>query len=270
MQVLKKRPDGYHEVRVILLPVSLYDELVFSPVSTVEACLQTDGLPLPCPPQDNLVWRAILRLAEKVGREPCWRIRLTKHIPFGAGLGGGSGNAGAALCLANRWWGEPLSMAALRDLAAELGADVPFFLNPLPSLAEGIGERLTPLGWFPCWQLLIVVPALSIATPSAYGKVAPSPRKAPSLPASDPEDWLSLMENDFAPMLEQAHPVLRCIRERLLAGGAQAALLSGSGSAVFGVFSTGAARDRCAEKLRAEQPWHLYCCETLARHSYQT
>ena len=274
LHVLARRPDGYHDVRLCLAPVSLYDTLVFGPIE--EAAPGTDcqleliGAEPIGPLGENLVMRAARAFQQALGEPFPWRIRLEKAIPAGAGLGGGSGNAAATLLALNHLAGSPLSRARLAELALGLGSDVTFFLDPRPVLGEGRGERLRPLPSFPAPPVLIVKPPLSIATALAYGRVTPRLRPAPEeLPRLDSlEALLPLLANDFETPLFLDHPELAAIKARLLALGAAGALLSGSGSALFGLFRDAAARDRAARAIQDEGRWRAWPCAVLPRHDY--
>jgi 4-diphosphocytidyl-2-C-methyl-D-erythritol kinase len=173
----------------------------------------------------------------------------------------------------NRLDGAPLPDVRLLQLAQELGSDVPFFLQPQPQWAEGRGERLRPIVGFPALPVLLVKPPFSIATAQAYREVRPRPDPLPNAPAHPALDSLeavvAALVNDFEPALFPARPVLATIKERLLAAGARGALLSGSGSAVFGLFADTPTRDRAASTLAQEEPaWTVLPCDTLERHRY--
>ena len=156
----------------------------------------------------------------------------------------------------------------MAELARTLGADVPFFLAPQPMLARGIGDELTPWGDLPPWPLLIVKPAVSIATAAAYGRVQPRARPTVPAPGHDLAGVLAHLENDFEAALFPAYPLLARIKAELLAAGAAGALLSGAGSAVFGLFTASALRDRAVTALAPQELGALLPCEMLSRHRY--
>jgi 4-diphosphocytidyl-2-C-methyl-D-erythritol kinase len=275
LQVLGKRKDGYHEVSLVLVPVSLYDTLAFCPEGENPLSLEVDSKEDLGRLEDNLVWRAAAVFQEATGMSLNDRILLAKHIPSGAGLGGGSGNAAGTLVALNALHGRPLAPQQLQVLAATLGSDVPFFVDPHPATCEGRGERLTPFAGFPSLPLLIVKPPFSIGTAEAYralaqsrsGPAPVSPQPMPKLTTVD--TVVSALHNDFEPVLFKSHPELAEIRDTLRKEGAAGAVLSGSGSAVFGIYRDPAARDGAAQRVRADRRWAVFPCETLTGHTYE-
>jgi len=281
LRVLSLRKDGYHDVQIALAPVSLYDTLEITRIPDKGLSLEVDSPEDLGPPEQNLVWRAAREFEAAAGIEVGVAMHLIKRIPSGAGLGGGSGNAAATLIACNRLWGEPLGAERLHEAAARLGSDVPFFLEARPAWAEGRGERLRALPDLPRLHLLAVKPRFSIATGSSYRALAesrgalPVPPGAPSPPSLKPllktvDEVVAALHNDFEPLLCARYPELAGIKTRLLAEGALGALLSGTGSALFGVFAGDAARDRAAGRLARETEWAVMPCETLAGHRYES
>lgn len=274
LQVLKQRKDGYHDVRLVLVPVSLYDTVWFQGTPGVSFSLVVDSAEDLGPVEENLIWRAAQRFEQAARVALQARIRLIKRIPAGAGLGGGSGNAAGTLVALNALHGGPLSREALLAEAAALGSDVPFFIAAHPALCEGRGDRLTALAGLPRLILLVVKPSLSLETAGAYRTLAdaraagPPPVPSP-LPALTTVDAVvAALHNDFEPVLFARHAELAEVRGRLLAEGAVGAVLTGSGSAVFGVFRDEAGRDRAAARLGQAGSWTILPCETLGGHSY--
>lgn len=272
LRVLARRSDGYHDVRLALVAVSLQDAIAWEPGGT-ELALQVQSAEPLGPWRENLVYRAALAFQGAAGVTLRGRLRLTKRVPTGAGLGGGSANAAGTLVALNLQHGSPLSEHRLWELAQSLGSDVPFFLNPRPQWAEGRGERLSPIPGFPRLPVLVVKPPFAISTAQAYGQVRPRPDPAtgaPALPRLDSlEAVAAALVNDFEPALLPAYPALGAIKARLLAAGARGALLSGSGSAVFGLFDDDAGRDCAAQVLAGEEPaWTVLSCATLPGHAY--
>jgi 4-diphosphocytidyl-2-C-methyl-D-erythritol kinase len=274
LQVFDLRKDGYHGVRLVLVPVSLYDTLRMQHAPGIPLSLEVDSAEDLGAVENNLVWRAACRFEEASGVALQGKIRLTKRIPSGAGLGGGSGNAAGTLVALNALHGFPLSPPALLAAAAALGSDVPFFVAPRPSVCEGRGEVLSPLAAVPPLALLVAKPRFSIATGAAYralaesraGRPAPVPAPLPDLTTVDAV--AAALHNDFEPVLDGRYPELAELRAQLSAAGALGAVLTGSGSAVFGVFRGAPQRDRAAERLGRDGRWTLLPCETLAGHSY--
>jgi len=244
-----RRPNGYHDIDTFFLPlpepadamrVRRFDEPGDIDFICSDPELETD---------DNLVVRAYRAYAAATGFSPRLEIALTKHIPHGAGLGGGSSDAAALLRYLNDRAGEAsLSATDLASLALTLGADVPFFLQGTPATATGLGEALIPADpGLAGWCAVVVCPAIRVNTAWAYAALDAArafPEKAGASLLTTVFDANKRafcvtgapMRNDFESVVFAAHPELGRVKERLLALGAAGALLSGSGSAVFGLF----------------------------------
>jgi 4-diphosphocytidyl-2-C-methyl-D-erythritol kinase len=239
LEVLGRRPDGFHNVKTILQTIDLCDSLELE--TAAELTLEATGEGLP-PPQENLTMRAARLLQERTGYSGGARMRLTKTIPVGAGLGGGSSDAAAALRGLDRLWGLALPHERLVELAAEVGSDVPFFLRGGTALAEARGERITPLPDAPRTAILVVVPPLSIPQKTRrmyslvglkdYGDGAPSDRFADALRQGRPFKESDLYDV-FGSLAFQAFPELQTCRQALIQAGAGAVHLAGSGPALF-------------------------------------
>lgn len=224
------------------------------------------------PPEHNLAYRAAAAFHEAAGLSPAVRIRLVKHIPAGAGLGGGSSDAAATLRALNQAHGGPLDDATLLRLGAALGSDVPFFLSGAAfALVWGRGERILPLRPPPSAPVLLAVPPFAIATADAYRALdhhrgaqgsPPAPR---AIRLEDLASWRGLADsavNDFEPVLFPRHPELAGLRDALARAGARLARLTGSGSAVFGIFETPAQRGAAAAEIARAFP-HVRLIESL-------
>jgi 4-diphosphocytidyl-2-C-methyl-D-erythritol kinase len=275
LRILRRLRNGHHAVRILLAPVSVYDRLSFALGGPAGVSLTVQSPEPLGAVEDNLVLRAARAFASAAGRPLGAALRLEKHIPAGAGLGGGSGNAAATLLALNRWCGHPVGPQRMHALARALGADVPFFLAPRPAWAEGEGELLRPVAALPPLALLIVKPPVSIGTGGAYALARAEAAGGPA-PAREP-DLRSVagvaagLFNAFEPALFPAYPVLGQLKAALLGAGAQGALLSGSGSAVFGLFADAPARDAAAAALAdraGRERWGLLPCHTLRAHRY--
>jgi len=238
-----KREDGFHELETIFQMVSLYDD--------VELELLSSGIKLECdtpgvPTDDtNLACKAALLLRQTYQVEGKGvNIRLKKNIPFGAGLGGGSGNAAGVLMGLNRLWNLKIEREKLSKLAAELGSDVPFFLTSPCALGMGRGEQLGSLK--PCakFQVLLVFPGFPVATSWVYQNLKLKLTKRENnisilrknLSLSDITSLGSRLYNDLEPVVIQRFPEIQVVKDELGAWGALGVLLSGSGSTVFGIF----------------------------------
>ena len=238
-----KREDGFHELETIFQMVSLYDD--------VELELLSSGIKLECdtpgvPTDDtNLACKAALLLRQTYQVEGKGvNIRFKKNIPFGAGLGGGSGNAAGVLMGLNRLWNLKIEREKLSKLAAELGSDVPFFLTSPCALGMGRGEQLGALKSCAKFQVLLVFPGFPVATSWAYQNLKLKLTKRENnisilrknLSLSDITSLGSRLYNDLEPVVIQRFPEIQVVKDELGAWGALGVLLSGSGSTVFGIF----------------------------------
>ena len=264
LNILGKRPDGFHELETIMQPVNLCDQLTFE--------LRGSGIELSCSdpalPVDsrNLVHRAAAGFLQAAGLRDGARIHLEKKIPLAAGLGGGSGNAATTLLALNELFGRPLAPAKLDELAAALGSDAPFFLQDRPALATGRGEIIQPLENFPALRdraFLLIHPGFGISTPWAYQNLGRFPAALNGQPGRA-QKLISLLQagdgraagaafyNSLeAPALEK-YPVLALFQEFLRANGALAALMSGSGSTTFAVVENVAAGEALVEQFKSK------------------
>src|ERR1051325_7841855 len=245
LNILGKRPDGFHELETVMHPIALCDQLTLERRgSGVELICSDASLPTD---SQNLVRRAAEAFLGAAQIRDGVKIHLDKKIPLAAGLGGGSGNAATTLLGLNQLFGAPLADAKLIELAAALGSDVPYFLQTKPALATGRGEKIQPLEFFPALRgavFFLIHPGFGISTAWAYQDLArfPSaqnglPGRAEKLVARLQRGDLSAASREFynsleAPALEK-YPLLRLFQEFLRSHGADATLMSGSGSAQF-------------------------------------
>jgi 4-diphosphocytidyl-2-C-methyl-D-erythritol kinase len=255
LRVLGTRPDGYHELRTVFQSIELHDLLVCAARSgPLTLSCRTAGVPLD---STNLVWIAAKRLWEALGRagEPHdTRITIKKNIPVAAGLGGGSADAAAALVgLGKLWGGAPLPL--LRELAASIGADVPFFLSGGTALGLGRGEEIYPLVDLPPHFVVVVRPPYGVSTAETYAWYDEDraaglrePRELQILPVPWPTRAAQMI-NDLEPPVVRRHPEIGALKTALRDAGAVAAAMSGSGSAVFGLFRSRAAARRLLRPL---------------------
>jgi 4-diphosphocytidyl-2-C-methyl-D-erythritol kinase len=265
LNILGKRPDGFHELETILHPLPLRDQLSFQRAGA--------GLKLTCSDRflpvnsKNLVFRAATLFAKAAGLGPeeGIRIHLRKHIPVAAGLGGGSGDAAATLIALDELFGHPLPPSRLGQLAASMGSDIPFFLQDRPALGTGRGEIIRPLDFFPALRgavFLLAHPGFGISTPWAYQQLARFPAALHGRPGragrliallqtgletAAPEFYNSLE----APALRK-YPLLELFQEFFRQNGVPATLMSGSGSTTFALTSTRAAAESLLEKFKAK------------------
>jgi 4-diphosphocytidyl-2-C-methyl-D-erythritol kinase len=255
LRVLGTRPDGYHELRTVFQTIELHDTIVCAPRSgpfTLKC--RMPGVPLD---GKNLVWRAAAALWTALGRPGEPRdtlVTIDKAIPLESGLGGGSADAAAALqALARLWGGAPLSL--LREVAGGIGADVPFFLSGGTALGLGRGEEIYPLVDLPVHWVVIVRPPYGVSTAEAYAWYDEDraaglrePRELQILPVPWPTRAAQMI-NDLEPPVVRRHPEIGELKRLLRDAGAVASAMSGSGSAVFGLFRGRAAAARAVRPL---------------------
>jgi 4-diphosphocytidyl-2-C-methyl-D-erythritol kinase len=241
LSVLGRRPDGYHELDTVLQTIDLSDVLELGAAESLELTCDDPTLPAG---EDNLVIRAARSLAQEARVPPHAAIRLVKRIPAGAGLGGGSADAAATLLSLRALWSLPLDDAALGEVAARLGSDIPFFLTGGLARGTGRGERIAPLPDPPVEWLVLLSPSFPLSTRAVYAGLAEVPPRA-SLTATAPASNLPGSDlgpfpdrNDLEPAAESLRQEVRSLRELLVGAGAVSARLSGSGSTVFGIFSS--------------------------------
>ena len=257
LNIISRRPDGYHNLQTVFYPIGLHNGTPDNPEPFCDILEITpleergpdrfifSGRIMDCPPEKNLVVKAAKAFREAttdsgLPDSPCL-IHLEKHLPDGAGMGGGSADASFTLMMLNELCGSPLDENSLTAIAASLGADCPFFITNHPAYAEGIGERLTPVDPMLDGLLAAIVkPELSISTKEAFAGISPR------IPAYDTlatyvsgiSHWKDRMTNDFEHSLFPIHQMLPEIKRSLYEAGALYAAMSGSGSTIFGIFST--------------------------------
>jgi 4-diphosphocytidyl-2-C-methyl-D-erythritol kinase len=239
LKVLSKRPDGFHDLVSVVDLVSIYDVIHISETSGREVAVKdTLGL-LPEGPE-NTIYRAIALLKERFGVRSGVSVVVEKHIPMGAGLGGGSSNAASVLKELVRIWDLPVALPELLDLGKEIGADVPLFLYGKPSVMRGVGERLSPIDLPSMWYV-VVYPNVVLSTKDVYNGLRIVLTKSEnevkfSGKLSSALDIAGILENDLEEVAFLRCPEIKTIKERLREAGAIGSLMSGSGSAVFGIF----------------------------------
>lgn len=244
LNVVEKRPDGYHNLETVFYPVQLKDALEVQPMdelfpSSVDCDLKVTNIAIEGDEQRNLVVRAYHLLKQDFPQIPRVHAHLYKAIPTQAGMGGGSSDCAAMLLLLNRMFQLQLSQQQLINYAARLGADCPIFILNHPAYAEGIGERLQPIevnlsGYY----LAVVRPDIPVPTKEAFSLIKPQkPLKNCRTIVGQPiETWRDELINDFEQSVFALHPELREVKEWLYRIGAVYAAMSGSGSALFGIF----------------------------------
>ena len=265
LRVTGRRPDGYHTLRTVMQTVSLRDRLTFFPLPG------GDGLSFSCSDraletEDNLCLVAAKRFSDAAGVRVSGKLRLDKRIPAGAGLGGGSADAAAVLRLLQKRYAFPLSERELLELARTVGADVPFCLRGGKALCEGIGERISPMPDGKREAILLAKGEGSLSTPQMYRAIDAEREKNGFDGRTDDEG------NDFEPAARAFLPEIGTYLEKLLLLGASESRMSGSGSAVFGVFASDASAKRAEAEFRrlAEKdsagPVFTAVCSTVPRY----
>lgn len=264
LNILGKRPDGFHEVETIMHPVSLYDRLTFDRAGRDIKLTCTDPM-LPVHSR-NLVFRAAALFLKKAAINEGVRIHLEKRIPISAGLGGGSGNAATTFLALNELFGHPLTPATLHELAAGLGSDVPFFLQDRPALATGRGEIIHPLEFFPALRaahIVLIHPGFGISTSWAYQQLARYPeaqngragraeKLAALLRAGDTADASREFYNSLEAPALYKYPLLELFQEFLRENGAWVALMSGSGSTTFALADAKGTAEHLLENFKTK------------------
>jgi len=263
LNILGKRPDGFHELETVMHPVNLFDELSFERGdSGIRLTCDEPTLPVD---SKNLVYRAAETFLKLHGPGAGVRIHLKKRIPLAAGLGGGSGNAATALLGLNELFGSPLPVKSLESIAATLGSDIPFFLYDQPALAIGRGEIVQPLENFPALRgraFFLVHPGFGISTPWSYQNLARFPAALNGRPGRAQRLVSLLQSGDLKTAAEEFYnsleapafdkfPVLALYKEFLLANGALFSLMSGSGSTTFAIAENLGAAEDLAEKFKS-------------------
>jgi 4-diphosphocytidyl-2-C-methyl-D-erythritol kinase len=242
LDVFDKRSDGYHDIVSVMQCVTLADELVLAPSDSGPEVVYRN-----CPAcdfHDDIILKAWQVLRDASGRDLNFSAQVSKRIPVAAGLGGGSADAAATLIGLNKLFGLGMSVAELTRLAATIGADVPFFMSEGTKQVEGAGEILRPAPPMPDCAVIIVKPAIDVSTARAYqdfddytGDASPArgglSAILSAMAAGDYESFCSALHNSFEPAIFAKHPEVKMAKDAVLAAGADAALMSGSGSTVF-------------------------------------
>jgi 4-diphosphocytidyl-2-C-methyl-D-erythritol kinase len=240
LQILEKLPDGFHSIRSVFYPISLHDTLDLSlNGEKTGLILESTGLPIPGEPGANLCKKAY----ELVNRDyplPGVHLRLHKSIPMGAGLGGGSSDAAFFIRLLNQQLELGISWGEMHHYAKQLGSDCSFFVTNRPAFVTGKGEEMESMaailkGYF----IVLVYPGIHIGTREAYGQVTPAKARLDLetfVSQHPPAEWKEVVENDFEKTLFPIHPALSAIKQNLYNAGALYASMTGSGSALYGIF----------------------------------
>ena len=274
LNIVAKREDGYHDLETVFYPVGLECGLPHQPEpfddvmevtydgGEVSGCrFQFVGNRIACPPKKNLVVKAASEFLGKfnanfddLGQFGMFEITLDKHLPDGAGLGGGSADAAFTLVMLNEVTGNKFSKESIAKMALKLGADCPFFLENRPCFATGVGEILSPVDLnLKGYTILIVKPDIYVSTADAFAGISPKKpqfdlRFLPFLPI---EEWRGKVVNDFESTVFAKFPLLKELKEHLYQSGALYASMSGSGSSIYGIYKDSATADKEREHLKS-------------------
>lgn len=260
LNVVRKRPDGYHDLETVFYPIPLCDSLEVTPIESTEPyVLLMDGIRIEGSQEDNLVVKALRLLQQEgYGVKPV-EIKLSKCIPSGAGMGGGSADAAFMLKALNDLFQLQISNAKLEEYAARLGADCAIFIQNKPVFAEGIGNVFTHIGLsLKGYYLVVIKPEIFISTKAAFSQIKPSvPAHSLLDIISKPvEEWEGLMHNDFEDSVFPQFPEIAALKQKLYSQGALYAAMSGSGSSLFGIFKE-------PQHLQDQFPGCFYACLEL-------
>jgi 4-diphosphocytidyl-2-C-methyl-D-erythritol kinase len=265
LDVIGKRPDGYHDLRMIMQRVNLCDEITLTLTDTPGINISCHSPGVPNSP-DNIAWKAARTLIDLATSGNGVSIEMTKNIPVAAGLGGGSSDAASVLMGMNELLQLNLTEQKLMEIGCKLGADVPFFIYKNTALAEGIGDLLTLLPNAPrCW-ILLVNPGVHVSTAWVYRSLQlTSERKLNKLPEffGSIDDVVSILSNDLEAVTIPAFPVIAEIKNRLMNLGAVGSMMSGSGPTVFGVFKSFDAAENARREITKKVNWFAAAVETL-------
>lgn len=268
LEVVGKREDGYHQLKTLLQTVDFYDILEFIPAQGSQIVLSGNDKTISWG-KDNLIHKAALFLKEKHHVSTGIEIRVEKNIPPGKGLGGGSSNAAMTLHVLNKIWRLGLEKRALMDLGKELGADVPFFLEGGLCLGTGRGDEVVPLSDLACRQCLLALPSFSISTASIYNShrlSLTSKSKESKIIQFLNRKEIDSLENRLEETIFRLYPQLKPIKSLFRSQGSELTLVSGTGSAVFGLFLKKKEAAKALENMKRIHPAVLV--ETLSRERY--
>lgn len=270
LRIVGRRGDGYHLLWTVMTFFPLFD--------TLEITVPSPILSLECFPkvtvseEHNLVLKAAKLLKKESGTSQGALLKLTKNIPHGGGLGGGSSDAATTLMALNKLWGLHLSLADLIQMGVKLGADVPIFLGGQAALAEGIGERLTPLPHLATPHLVVVNPGITLPTQRVFQALAKQglPKTdSHALPNGYQKDVSPLLVNDLEAIAIQLEPTIGQIALELQQLGAIKTLMSGSGSSLFGLFADSDHAERATKHLKQTHfGWKIFSGQTFNIHPF--
>lgn len=254
LEIINKREDGYHNIESIMQEIDLYDEVYLEKSDQFQITSNNKYIPLG---EDNLVYKAYRLLADKYNKTDKFKIHIEKNIPVMAGLAGGSADGAAVLLALNEMWQLGLDTRELEDLSSELGADFPFCIRGGTCFASRIGDKLRDLPSFSGVDILIINPKIPISTAEVYSKIRIENKKVSlskleeAIEDRDLEKLGHELFNRMEEVVFKSHPEIKSIKEELLQQGALGALMSGSGSSVFGIFKDQASLNRARDYFQS-------------------
>lgn len=255
LYVVERRPDGFHNIETVFHRIAVADTLRIEPAPSIRVTSSSPDAPSD---QTNICHKAAVLLQKHLGITAGAHMHIEKNVPVGAGLGGGSADAACVLRRLPALWGATVPEDALRTMALMLGSDVPYFLSAGSAVAAGRGEQLEYFGLDVPFAILLCNPGIHVATGWAYGQIKPGHENKPSDLAAlvrdgmrDPSALREHLRNDFEAVVFTAHPAVREVKDAMLRSGAVFAMMSGSGSTVYGLFTDIPAAERCAAPLAA-------------------
>lgn len=259
LDVIRRRPDGYHEVKMIMQSVGIYDRLTFQRADWEGIRISLDHAELPCD-QNNLIYKAAQLIMDAYGIKNGVEITLNKNIPIAAGMAGGSTDAAAVFHGLNELFGLGMSLQDMKEMGVKIGADVPYCIMGGTALSEGIGEILTPLSDPPDAHLLIAKPDINVSTKFVYENLhADTLTDHPdidgmvkALNEGNLKGITDRMGNVLETVTVKEYPIIDRIKKEMLSGGAENALMSGSGPTVFGIYKEKKAAEKCCEAIREQ------------------
>ncbi|MFO7931841.1 MAG: 4-(cytidine 5'-diphospho)-2-C-methyl-D-erythritol kinase [Desulfosalsimonas sp.] len=273
LDVVGRRSDGYHELVSLMCLIGIHDTVRFS----FAPADQPDGIAVECshpgvpPGRSNLAYRAASEFFAETGlNPPRVAISIEKQIPVGAGLGGGSSNAAAVLCGLNRYFGCPVSAERLMELGCFLGADVPFFIFGRPAVATGIGEKLSEFRGLPSMPVVVIYPGQPLSTAEVYKKLNLALTKSEKInkkfifkPGWVAEDVSKQLFNALEKTAEELCPEIGEAKKALLSSGATGAIMTGSGSSVFGIYADTRTAESACRRLSGQGRWRVFRTQLL-------
>lgn len=265
LDVLRRRVDGYHDLRMLMQRIDLSDVIEIRLTDDGKISVSSDSDNIPDGP-DNIVWKAANAILSRSGMKSGIQINITKNIPVAAGLGGGSSDAASTLMGLNQLLRLDLDDKTLMEIGLGLGADVPFFIFKKTAIAEGVGEILTPVEKIPKLWLTLVNPGIQVSTSWAYQSLVLTTEKvAARIPFlyESAADLCGILSNDLEAVTISRFPVIREIKDKLMSCGASGTLMSGSGSTVFAVFTESEAAKTAAARMAETPGWFTAAVSTI-------